>query len=59
LGGNGGNGRGAFGGAFLCEPPPEAERLTLERTVDRAMLVAELELVSLVAIALVRSSTRR
>jgi hypothetical protein len=33
--------------------------LTLERTVDRAMLVAELELGSLVAVALVRSSTRR
>ena len=59
FGGNGGNGRGAFDGAFLCEPLPEAELFTVERTVDRAMLVAELELVSLVAFALVLSSTRR
>jgi hypothetical protein len=59
LGGNGGNGRGAFGAAGRCDRPLDPELCTDERTVDRAIVRAELELVSAVAVALVRSSTRR
>jgi hypothetical protein len=59
LGGNGGNGRGAFGAAGRCDRPPDPELCSDERTVDRAIVRAELELVSAVAVALVRSSTRR
>ena len=59
LGGNGGNGRGAFGAAGRCDRPLDPELCSDERTVDRAIVRAELELVSAVAVALVRSSTRR
>lgn len=59
LGGNGGNGRGAFGAAGRCDRPLDPELCWDEWTVDRATARAELELVSAVAVALVRSSTRR
>ena len=59
LGGNGGKGSGPFRSAGRCERPPEAELFTVERTVERATACAELELVSPVAVALVRTSTRR
>jgi hypothetical protein len=38
---------------------PEADPFTVERTVDRAALFAELELVASIAVALVLSSTWR
>jgi len=56
FGDNGGNGSGALGSAGGCEPP-ESALFTLERTVDRAVVCEELELVSSVALAC--SSTRR
>jgi hypothetical protein len=59
LGGNGGNGRGAFGAAGRCDRPLDPELCSDEWTLDRAIELAELELVSAVAVALVRSSTRR
>jgi hypothetical protein len=59
LGWSGGNGRGAFGPAGRCERPPEPELCSDERTLDRAIARAELELVSSVAVALVLSLTRR
>lgn len=59
MGGNGGNGRGAFGAAGRCDRPLDPELCWDEWTVDRATARAELELVSAVAVALVRSSTRR
>ena len=59
LGGNGGNGSGAFGAAGRCDCPLDPELCWDEWTVDRATARAELELVSAVAVALVRSSTRR
>ena len=54
FGGNGGNGRGAFGAAGLGEPPPEAELFTVERTVDRDVARAKLELVTSVRPEIVR-----
>jgi len=57
LGGNGGNGRGALGVVGLCEPPPEAELLMVERTVDRVTARATLELVTPVPVVLVLRST--
>ena len=45
LGGNGGNGRGALGTAGRCERPPDPELRSDERTVDRTIVRAELELV--------------
>ena len=59
MGGNGGNGSGALGAAGRCEFPPEVEFFTVELTVDRATTRAELELVTPVAVVLVRRSTRR
>ncbi len=59
LGGNGGKGRGALGTAGRCDRPLDPELCSDEWTVDRAIVRAELELVSAVAVALVRSSTRR
>jgi hypothetical protein len=59
FGDNGGNGSGPFGSAGGCERPPEVELFTLERTVDRAVLCEELELVSSDAVALELSSARR
>jgi hypothetical protein len=57
--GSGENGRGAFGPAGRCERPPDPELCPDERTLDRAIVRAELELVSASAVALVRSLTRR
>jgi hypothetical protein len=59
LGWSGENGRGAFGPAGRFERPPEPELCSDERTLDRAIVRAELELVSAIAVALVRSLTRR
>jgi len=41
------------------ERPPEADPFTVERTVDRATLFAELELVASIAVALVLSTAWR
>jgi hypothetical protein len=59
LGGNGGNGRGTFGGAGRWERPPEVELRTDERTLDSATLRAELELLDhwALVLVLVRTST--
>jgi hypothetical protein len=59
LGGNGGKGSGPLRSVGRCELPPEAELFTVDRTVERATACAELELVSPVAVAPVRTSTRR
>lgn len=57
LGGNGGNGRGAFGAAGVRDRPPETELLTVERTLERDVALAKLELVD--PLVLVWTSTRR
>jgi hypothetical protein len=59
LGGNGGNGRGAFGAAGVRDRPLETELLTVERTLEREVALAKLELLEPVPVALVRTSTLR
>ena len=59
LGGNGGNGRGAFGAAGVRDRPLETELFTVERTLDREVALAKLELLEPVPVVLVRNSTRR
>src|SRR5262245_8808194 len=56
LGGNGGNGRGAFGAAGVRDRPLETELCTVERTLDREVALAKLELVD--PLVLVWTSTR-
>jgi hypothetical protein len=60
FGGSGGNGSGTFDGAGRWErPPPDVELSTDERTLDRATLRAELELLDQLALVLARTSRRR
>jgi hypothetical protein len=59
LGGNGGNGRGAFGAVGARDRPLETELFTVERTLEREVALAKLEVVDPAAVVLVRSSTRR